>query len=140
MPELACDPQRLMREHDELIVLVGAVEAVVAAEAPAPAAALQALAALRLAIDAHLAEEDAHIYPRLAGSASLAEQAIGLQLIAEFRHLTGDWSLYLLRWKPAPIARDWAGFARDTREMMARLRARVARENALLYPLAAKAA
>ena len=134
------DPNRLMHEHDGLLSLITAVEQVTAADTPAPAAALQAVSALRLALEAHLAEEDAHIYPRLAGSGSLGEQAIGLQLISEFRHLTGDWSLYLLRWKPAAIARDWAGFTRETREMMDRLRARVARENGLLYPLAAQAA
>ena len=140
MTDTPLDPHRLMHEHDALLALIDAVEAVVAAPTPAPAAALQAVTALRVALDAHLAAEDAHIYPRLAGSASLAEQAIGLQLISEFRHLTGDWSLYLLRWKPAVIARDWAGFATETREMLVRLRARVARENALLYPLAVQAA
>lgn len=140
MTDAALDPHRLMHEHDALLALMLDVDRVVGESTPAPAAALRAVTALRVALDAHLAQEDAHLYPRLMGSASLAEQAAGLQLISEFRHLTGDWGLYLLRWKPAAIARDWASFAAETRAMLARLRARVARENGLLRPFATQAA
>lgn len=130
----------LRKEHASLRRQVAALNRLAEAEAAAPAAALDALDQLRADIDSHLGHEDHLVYPRLVEGDDIAAQAIGLALISEFRFLTGDWQLYTRRWTGARIAADWAGFAAETKAMMARLRARIDREDALLYPLARRAA
>lgn len=134
------DLPRLRAEHAALLALIADAARVAAAVQPAPAAALAALTALRVALAAHQAGEDPHLYPRLAGGTGLADQAAALLLIAELRRLLHDWHFYLIRWTPARMARDWPGFAAETQPLLARLRARLEREEGLLAGVAVRAA
>ncbi|MBX9796098.1 hemerythrin domain-containing protein [Sphingomonas sp.] len=135
MEQQSPDPARLRAEHDALARRVAGVRQLLEPAAPNPRRVLGRLRALRVALAEHLAHEDSELYPQLVGGADPAAAAIGMHLRCEYDYLTGDWNLYLLHWRPARIAADWAGFVEDSRAMMARLDARIARENALLYPL-----
>lgn len=137
--DTAPDHARLRAEHAVLSRKMAGVAALAQASAPLPPRpVLDRLRRLQRALATHLAHEDCEIYPQLVGGDDPAAAAIGMHLRCEYHYLTGDWNLYLLRWKPARIAADWLGFAAETAEMMARLQARIEREDALLYPLAGR--
>lgn len=105
-----------------------------------PDAAHAALRALADDLAAHLATEDRDIYPRLMLSGDEGAASAARDAIVRFDTLAGDWLIYEARWTRRAILADREGFATETRELIARLEARISVENELLYPMALRGA
>lgn len=131
------DPYRL--QHEELLARFTDLQAVLDAE-DLPRRATEALARLnqvstRLA--AHLAMEDAFLYPafihgpdpRLAELARAFKAEMG-DLLARFQAYHGRWTT------PAQLTADPDRFLGETTALLADLRRRIQREDAELYPAA----
>ncbi len=132
------DYHTLMAEHDRLVVHAAALEKTI--DADDSAAICQAFARLNAELVAHVAKEDAMVYPRLIAGDDAATSAAAREVIDEFRDLGADWNA-LIGWAtPAAIAAQPERFAEEVRGLLARLRGRVRRENELLYPQALRAA
>jgi Hemerythrin HHE cation binding domain len=121
----------LFDDHDRLDGLAVQLAEIVKATAADSTGAFLLLCELSADLAAHLADEDAAIFAQ-----SLERPADVVRFECEFADLTGAWALYLREWSMENIVADWSGFATETAWMMQRLRARIAQENALLYPLA----
>lgn len=128
--------ERLIAEHEQLDALAEALEAHVAAQQPDIPATLAAKSILSITLDAHLRDEDAGLYAKLAGRSDLGLGNLSLSLQQELESLRHDWSAYLTEWCDDAVESDWRNFVEETRRMMARLRDRIARENGYLFPLA----
>ena len=127
-----------MAEHDRLIVHTATLEAAITAGNRD--AVYDAFAMLNADLVAHLAKEDAMIYPRLIAGDDAASSAAARDVIDECHDLATDW-LALCAWATRQaIADQPARFASEAAGLMARLRRRVACENELLYPEALRAA
>lgn len=132
------DYYTLMAEHDLLAVRATALEAAI--DSGDTAAICHAFAKLSADLVAHLVKEDSMIYPRLIAGDDIATSAAAQGVINEFRDLAADWTA-LVGWAtPDAITAEPRRFAEETREMLARVRGRVRRENELLYPQALRAA
>jgi len=89
----------------------------------------------------HLAIEDKALYPRLAQAADPELRRMAQRFQEEMGGLTQRFDAYRKAWPgPLAIARDPARFVAETRAILTQLRNRIGREDAALYPLAAKAA
>lgn len=128
--------EQLIVEHEELEAIAIQLEEQVRRIEPNLTTVLALKARLSLQLNNHLTGEDTALYPKLSASndAGLADAADCMQ--AELGALKIDWSAYLEEWCDDAIDSDWASFAEETRTMMARLRARIARENGCLIPAA----
>lgn len=127
--------ERLIQEHELLLLMAHGLEACVAA-APDAVRAVRLRTDFSIALATHLRAEDARLYPRLAQSANSRAVGASETFLSELDTLKIDWNAYLEGWPDDAIASDWATFADETRTMMIRLRARIDRENACLYPVA----
>lgn len=124
----------LTAEHAEIETLCAQmIDLLEHADAPR-----EALTTLRWKLNrkllSHLAKEDLLLYPRLkklpsrvAATASRFEQEIG--------DLGARYHAYWQSWPCAAMAGDWAGFAGDTRAIVAQIRHRMEIEERELYPL-----
>lgn len=128
--------QSLIQEHELLDLIAGQLEDCVDVVEPNAPTAMRLKANLSTALADHLGSEDVALYPRLARSADPKLVGAAETFACELAALKVDWSIYLEEWSDDVIESDWATFAHETRAMMARLRARMARENACLYPAA----
>lgn len=129
------DFETLMREHDMLGTLADRLSAL-AADRPCGSETAAVRASLAAALDHHLGKEDRDIYPRLAASADQATSTAAREMNDDYDALTAAWAAYMRRWPAAPQPAERADFTAATQTLMARLKARIARENNLLYPLA----
>lgn len=128
----------LMAEHDRLVMQGTSLERAI--DAGDGASICRAFARLNAELVAHVAKEDAMIYPRLIAGEDAATSAAALEVIDEFRDLGADWKA-LIDWAtPEAIVAQPDRFAEEVRGLLARLRGRVRRENELLYPQALRAA
>lgn len=128
--------EALVGEHEALAMLIATLRAELRAARPRPDRAFRTLKRLAKALAAHLAHEDREVYPELIASADPATSAIAQQFTRSFGALAEDWVAHLARWPTPPTAADWSEFARETLGMTARLKTRIAEENAVLYPVA----
>ena len=128
--------ERLISEHEHLDALATRLEECVAATAPDAELAVTLKARLSVSLADHLSGEDSTLYPRLVASAEPALVDTAHMMQNELAVLKLDWATYLSEWSDDVVEADWAAFGEDTRAMMARLRARIARENACLVPIA----
>lgn len=129
--------------HTEVLGLAAAVERRLnpAAVAADPAAVSGELVRLFGKFSIHLAIEDKALYPRLAGGADPALSRMARQFQEEMGGLTQRFEAYRKTWPgPLAIARDPARFVAETRAILDQLKKRIGREDAELYPLAARAA
>lgn len=129
------DFETLIAEHDELDMLAESMARIVITRDCATEA-LAARAVLSIALDDHLRSEDGFLYDPLISSSPRDYPNAVNTFHQSFADLAGDWSEYLRSWDAACIEADRDAFNRETIAMMARLRARIAEENRLLYPLA----
>lgn len=127
----------LIVEHDRMDAMAADLIAMVdAQDGHDPAEAYDKVRALALCLDTHLAHEDEYLYAGdAARTPALLDRAVG-RLTTDFAALKAEWSTYLREWSEENISIDWPSFARATVWMMEQLRARIAFENAVLYPLA----
>ena len=132
------DYSTLMAEHDRLVAHGVALETAI--DGGDGAAIHQAFATLCAELVAHLVKEDSMIYPRLIAGDDAETSAAAREVIDEFRDLTADFRA-LIGWATRDaIMAEPARFADEARDLLARLRGRVRRENELLYPQALRAA
>ena len=128
----------LMAEHDRLVAYGVALEKAI--DAGEGAAICHAFARLNAELVAHVAKEDAMIYPRLIAGEDAATSAAAREVIDEFRDLGADWTALVVWATPDAIVAQPERFADEARDLLARLGGRVRRENELLYPQALRAA
>ncbi|MFN3818651.1 hemerythrin domain-containing protein [Blastomonas sp.] len=88
----------------------------------------------------HLAFEDRHLYAKLLRDERPHVREIGRKYQAELAELFTAYSQHARFWTPARVANDWNGFRTASRKMTLGMFARIDREEAELYPLAADAA
>lgn len=129
----------LIREHGELAAQVERLEALLKPGRPAVAKAIAERTILADLLDAHLAREDADVYPRLIGCRNAPTVHLAKSFQADFGQLVAAWAAYLRKWDAAAATRDWRGFCKDTAIILALLSARMRSENQLLYPAALSA-
>lgn len=102
-----------------------------------PAPARRALATLAGRLRIHSAMENEALYPRLFTCGDPVVERKARELFDSFGDVYDALSAHVKRWSEAEtIGRDAATFAEETRGVLGRLRARIAREDAELYPIA----
>jgi hypothetical protein len=128
--------QGLIDQHEHLDALAARLEACVAGPSSAAGEAVMLKMLLSVDLAEHLAGEDEGLYaPLLASGDTIAIGPIS-RMRDELAALRVDWAAYLHEWSDDAVEQDWDGFADETHTMMARLRARIQRENEHLIPLA----
>ena len=126
--------ERLIREHTAISArarsLIDAIDG-----GASPLALHAALSALEGELGAHLAHEDAAIYPKLMVSAD-ESAAAAREAVRRFETLAADWTDHARKWTTTAIARSPRRFGEATRAILGRLGERIKLENELLYPMA----
>lgn len=134
--------QKFYSDHAELVAIVHRVER--AMEAQERGAALDPLAEAvqelfgRCGI--HLALEDSTLYPNLRKHESAAVRETSQRFETEMGGIKAALEAYRHKWPgKIAIAKNPAAFAAETRQILAALKDRIARENTILYPLVERA-
>ncbi|HMI88653.1 MAG TPA: hemerythrin domain-containing protein [Polyangiaceae bacterium] len=126
------------RQHDEILMLVKELQprldpATLRGDAAPVAAGLQRLAVM---LKAHLALEDATLYPKLLTHTDASVAATARRYQQEMGGLQTAFANYVERWPTASaIQAQPDGFLAQTQEVVAALLARIDRENGELYPM-----
>lgn len=128
------DVNELRRQHQELAVIVDQL-----LEAVRDKGTQQSVGAVRWHLArqlmSHLALEDRIFYPAMQRMADEGARATAARLQAEMGTLGQSFSAYMHRWNDDQVAREWAKFCADTREIIGALKRRMEQEERLLYPL-----
>jgi hypothetical protein len=130
---------RFVAQHAEIVRLAGELLALLdpAALAADPTMARRALATLGGRLRIHAAMENEALYPRLFGCGVPDVERKARELYDSFGGLYEQFTQHARKWsEAAAIARTPAAFADETASILARLRQRIAREDAELYPMA----
>ena len=129
---------RLVDDHANLIEIADSLLEIVSSGSPQPDEARNWLEILSVTLNEHLVMEDA----MLAEATRTGTQAF-LPLAAQkrdvFCRLVSDWSAYLRSWPDARVREDWAGFSRDTMDILRRLVVQIEVENEAMRMVARKA-
>ena len=130
------DLERLVSEHDELGRLAdGLIEA-----ASAPSRDVSNILNLRnelsVRLHEHLSKEDSFLYEKAIRASETHYVAALDKFEKDFQQLAEDWRAYLEEWSRDAIEQDIAYFSETTVALLDRLKARIAHENSLMYPLA----
>ncbi|MBV9840528.1 MAG: hemerythrin domain-containing protein [Sphingomonadaceae bacterium] len=128
--------ERLIAEHDEIEALAALIERLAAAPLADAAAVASLLGALAIAIADHRGNEQRSVYLRLLNGRDSAASRLASSFADEYRGLEQDLEIYLSDWTAECIAADWETFGAETTAILTRMRHRVARESAVVYPLA----
>jgi hypothetical protein len=83
----------------------------------------------------HFQLQDHTLYPTLLARREKGVAEFGQVLKEEIGDLAGAYFSHLDKWEPQAIERDWAAYKSESAELLNRVRARIAREHAELYPL-----
>lgn len=127
IPQL-CAEHRVLEAHAALLLRIVAV--------PVPDAASVAAMRWRMAqalLD-HCRTEDEHIYDPLIA----AGDRVAVQYREEHGALAKAFANYIAAWPVERIAREWKRFGVETEMMLVELEMRIAREEDMLYPHAAR--
>ncbi len=130
------DLDQLIKEHE---TICGIAERLIAAVCAAPrdlVGILMLRSELAIVLQEHLDKEDSFLYEKSLRQTKGDFIAAIDKFEANYASLTADWQAYLEEWTLDVIAKDLDHFCAVTLEIIARLQARVAHENGLLYPLA----
>ena len=84
---------------------------------------------------AHLKAEDWVLYPRLLASPDGQISSTAREFCEEMGGLAAAYIEYCEQWNADAITADWAGYCKDSRELIDALTIRITRENRELYPL-----
>jgi hypothetical protein len=133
--------ETLCRQHAELRALAIQYELELAKPAPDLPALAKCRWTLARLISAHLAYEDAYLYPTLERFGGRASE-LGRSISREMGDLGTQLGDHVRKWTSDMILSDWTAFTRSSKALMAMLKARMDREENEAYPLimAAKAA
>jgi hypothetical protein len=130
------DLERLIKEHETLARLTDSlIESLSASPLDIPGI-VHLRNELAVALHEHLAKEDAFLYQKSLRASETDFQEAICKFESDFAALSADWSAYLGEWPADVIAADFDTFSEITENLLIRLKARIAHENALLYPLA----
>lgn len=125
----------LSAEHDELKQLAESLSACVNALQVDPAQLGQVRWSLTRKLLAHLAKEDALLYPRLQASRDPRVADVATRFSAEMGSLADRYRAYVVDWPVDRIAGDWPAFGSATRQVMRALLQRIEGEETVLYAL-----
>jgi len=129
------DVSELRRQHRELTVIAHRLlQAVENSDVQQSVGAIRWQLARQLM--SHLALEDRIFYPAMHRLADERARTTAMKLQAELGALAQDFSAYMHRWSDDRIAREWAAFCADTRDIIGKLQTRMDQEERQLYPLA----
>ena len=87
------------------------------------------------ALTGHLKTEDWVLYPALLRSSNPLVVTTTRAFSASMGELASDFHAYVRRWGATQIMDDWAGYQRETAEILRVLALRMVREDRDLYPL-----
>jgi hemerythrin-like domain-containing protein len=125
------------RAHHELLELIETMTPrLVASELQRDATDARAmLSMLAGKLTVHLAMEDKALYPRLATHANLDVRRLAEQFEKEMGGIFAVFKQYLAHWPNAEaIQMNGAGFVVETRQIFDALQARIAKEDAHIFP------
>ena len=125
----------LSAEHDELRELAAALLACVAAAHFDPSRLGKARWLLTRKLLAHLAKEDALLYPRLRAGRDPRAAEVATRFAAEMGSLADRYRAYIAAWPAERIADDWIAFGAATRQILQLLLRRIEGEETMLYTL-----
>ena len=132
------DLDQLQRQHDELQLLADRFHRAILDDSdPQPLGTLRWQFARQLL--AHLALEDRFFYPAMQRQPHEGLRATAGRLQQEMAPIAKEFSNYVARWSDDRIAREWAGFCHESREMLSAIVQRMAKEERLLMPLLVEA-
>lgn len=128
--------QRLRDDHDRLDELLGRLAEMLDRPQPPPALELFSLRCeVARCMYAHFQLQDHTLYPTLLGRREAGVAELGQVLKDEIADLAAAYFSHLDKWEPQSIERDWARYQDESAALLKRVRARIAREHAELYPL-----
>ena len=125
----------LCAEHEELRTLAQALLACVARPAVDEAQLGQIRWSLTRKLLAHLAKEDALLYPRLRAGPDARLAAVAARFANEMGPLADRYRAYITEWPADRIIRDWPAFGQATRQMMHLMLQRMEGEDKQLYAM-----
>lgn len=126
----------LMEQHDRLDELADRLVALARNHETPAADCTMLLAEMSVILSAHLAAEAEFLYGKAQGPADHEFAATLADFEQDFSLLDEGWRHFLSHWTPQHIAADRPGFQSQASDLMTVLKLRIARENAVLYPLA----
>jgi len=83
---------------------------------------------------AHLAKEDAHLYPPLKADSNKSASALASFYQREMGDLGSRWQGFIMDWTSRRIAADWLGFRAAALPILEALASRIQCEERDLYP------
>jgi hypothetical protein len=128
--------RELCEEHRLLAGQAAQLLAIVSADAPDAAAVAAIRWRMSQALSEHCARERAEVYDVLAAAGDAEAVALAAEFTRVHGDLAGDFAAWVIGWPVLRVSREWAAFRAETCALVARLRHRMAREEAELYPLA----
>ena len=128
--------QRLRDDHHRLDELLGRLAEMLDRPKPPPALELFSLRCdVARCMYSHFQLQDHTLYPTLLARREEGVAELGQVLKDEIGDLAGAYFAHLDKWEPQTIERDWAAYQAESAILLKRVRARIAREHAELYPL-----
>src|SRR5690348_14969385 len=116
--------ETMRRQHEELRALAVTYEQELDRPEPDLSALSKCRWTLARLVTGHLAYENAHLYPALAGCGGAVSEAAE-RMSAEIVELGGRLHNHVREWTPGAIADDWAGYRRSSKDLISLLRLRM---------------
>ena len=126
----------LMEQHDQLDSLADELVALARAHGTPATACAALIEGMDCILTVHLAAEAELLYDKAQNANDNDFAATLADFEQDFSLLDEHWRLFRAHWTPATIEADRPGFRSQTSDLMTALKLRIARENAVLYPLA----
>jgi hypothetical protein len=130
------DLKQCQEGHRQLLGISSRLADVIARDVPPPARVLydlrQEFASILIR---HLKAEDWLLYPKLLRSSDPRVVQIAQFFVNEMGGLATAFRDHSERWGSYAIGSDWAGYRRETAQLLKTLKTRITREDRDLYPL-----
>ena len=128
--------QQCQDEHRQLLSISSRLASVLARDIPPPANVLYDLRQeFASTLIRHLKAEDWLLYPKLLRSSDPHVAHIAQFFVTEMGGLALAFRDHSERWGAYAIDSDWAGYRRETAQLLEALNKRITREDRDLYPL-----
>src|SRR5687768_11933319 len=122
--------------HRQLLAISSRLAGVIARDTPPPASVLYNLRQeFASSLIRHLKTEDWLLYPKLLSSSDSRVVQIAQFFVNEMGGLASAFRAHSERWGAHAIESDWAGYRRETAQLLKTLNTRITREDRDLYPL-----
>lgn len=130
------DLMSLMEQHDQLDALADRLVALARDHGASPAGSSALIAEMEAILATHLAAEAECLYGKTGADNDNELAATLADFEQDFSLLDAHWCQFVDHWTTKRIAAERAGFQSAATDVMTALKLRIARENAVLYPLA----